>query len=122
MTDRTFTIVVSRVLRGRGWIEHQDQASTDLRAQATARAVEEGLTSAHVGDVVVHPGTDGLWARLTCTASAHHHDEDDGATREAEVADRPAVTRSAPRNPRDDLGDEAGVDTGGAGRGTDRVG
>lgn len=80
MTDRTMTIVVSRVLRDRGWAEHQEQVSAELHAQAVARASKEGLTLIDIGDVVVHVGADALWARLTRTATAgQHHLEDNGA-------------------------------------------
>lgn len=73
MTDPTVTIVVSRVLRGRSWAEHEARVSADLRRRATVRAVEAGLSPGDVGDVVVLAGSDGLWARLTCTATARPH-------------------------------------------------
>ena len=73
MTDPTVTIVVSRVLRGRSWAEYEARASADLRSRATVRAVEAGLSPGDVGDVVVDAGSDGLWARLTCTATARPH-------------------------------------------------
>ncbi|WP_170127222.1 hypothetical protein [Kineococcus rhizosphaerae] len=82
MTDPTVTIVVSRVLRDRGWTEHRDQVSADLHAQAVAKAGRDGLTLIDIGDVVVHVGADALWARLTRTATARpRHLEDDGAAR-----------------------------------------
>ncbi len=73
MTDPTVTIVVSRVLRGRSGPSTRLGSALICVRRATARAVEAGLSPGDVGDVVVLAGSDGLWARLTCTATARPH-------------------------------------------------